>query len=563
MESAPEPVRYTKKPKNKTKEYTISKDKKTYNFSVNKTNKAILIKCLNYECSIKPTDLKNMTKIVLDDSDKVFQFFTIIFENKRVKIKEIELQKMIKLEINIVDYIGNEILFDFKLLYNTNSKDFIINELVLKYRSLEDEMSMLKDENKNLNNENEKYRSEMNNMKNEMNNIKNEMKNIKNEINNKMEKMNNEKKNEMYNVKEEIIKLFKSEFDNIKISLKENQVEKEKKEENSDKLLPKKINFIRELAKDSYSDLEIDHSFTAFISVDKIAYIIYPTKEKKVICINLNTNVKKEINLSHDKYITNIHHFYDEKEKKDIIMTVCAENNNIKLWNFSDFKIISDIKNINKSAFLLSSCFLKYDNNNYIVTSNGDLSENQFDQIKLYTFDGKQKYEIKDSNLNTIFLNTFYDKEQDKSYIIAGNNGFVKFYGLNENKEFSFSDEKYKKFYTSAVAIFSNSTKKMMASAEDGIIRIWDFDMMKLIVKISTECTPLRSMIIFNENYAFIGSKDNTINVLDIRKGDIIKSIQGHRNTVIAIAMINLEKYGNCLISQGMKEESIKLWKIN
>ena len=133
MESAPEPVRYTKKPKNKTKEYTISKDKKTYNFSVNKTNKAILIKCLNYECSIKPTDLQNMTRIVLDDPDEAFEFFTKISENKRVKIKEVVLQKMINIEINIVDYIGKEKLFDFKLLYNTNGKDFIILKYIILF----------------------------------------------------------------------------------------------------------------------------------------------------------------------------------------------------------------------------------------------------------------------------------------------------------------------------------------------------------------------------------------------------------------------------------------------
>ena len=74
---------------------------------------------------------------------------------------------------------------------------------------------------------------------------------------------------------------------------------------------------------------------------------------------------------------------------------------------------------------------------------------------------------------------------------------------------------------------------------------------------------PLRGICVLDEKYIFVGSKDKSIKLIDIDEGKIIKNQEKHNNTVLAMKMINLDKYGNCLISQGMGNDHINLWGIN
>lgn len=43
----------------------------------------------------------------------------------------------------------------------------------------------------------------------------------------------------------------------------------------------------------------------------------------------------------------------------------------------------------------------------------------------------------------------------------------------------------------------------------------------------------------------------------------IINSILGHDNKITTIKKISHPKFGKCLLSQGLREENIKLWVIN
>lgn len=506
-----------------SKEYTLTNDNKIYKISINKTDKVVLIKSLNYESRLTIDDLTKMTKICLDNLDEAYKFIIDVFDNNKAIIKEIELFKVFKIQIIIFGFNGKEKYIDIKLLYNKKNKDIIINELSLKCNSLEEEVTSLKTQISDMN-------KEMSILKSEIDTLKSEIKEIKNKGN---EKVNNSNEK----------------MENLGIN----------------KLVPKNINFLCDLAKNSFSDWGLDNVFTAFKGVDKIPYLVYSTKEKQIIIMDIKElKIINTIKKAHDNYITNIHHFYDKEEKKDIIMSVSAEYNNIKLWSMNDFKNIVEIKKINNQALLLSACFLIYNNNNYIVTSNGDLKGNNFDSIKLYDFKGNKFLEINNSNKNTNFIDTFYDKEKDTHYIITGNDGYIDSYNINENKKhIVFIENQPNNCHRSAAVIENEATKKLIDSCEDGIIRIWDFYSGKLINKIITGCNPLRGISILNENCIFIGSKDKTIKVVDINKGIIINSLKGHNNTVLEIKVINLDKYGDCLISQGMENDSIKLWGIN
>jgi len=67
-------------------------------------------------------------------------------------------------------------------------------------------------------------------------------------------------------------------------------------------------------------------------------------------------------------------------------------------------------------------------------------------------------------------------------------------------------------------------------------------------------------MCLWSDNYLFVGCQDNTIKIVEIKNGLIIKSLNNHNNGVITIKKIIHPKYGECLISQNYKESEIKLW---
>ena len=59
----------------------------------------------------------------------------------------------------------------------------------------------------------------------------------------------------------------------------------------------------------------------------------------------------------------------------------------------------------------------------------------------------------------------------------------------------------------------------------------------------------------------FVGSDDNTIKLIELKNGKVIMSLACYNNYVVTIKKIYHPKYGECLISQGLKNAQIKLWK--
>jgi WD40 repeat protein len=69
-------------------------------------------------------------------------------------------------------------------------------------------------------------------------------------------------------------------------------------------------------------------------------------------------------------YITNFRHYLDKNNKRDLIMSISSNDNNLKVWNVNIFQCLVNIRNINKNGFLNSACFLKDNNTIYVITSN-------------------------------------------------------------------------------------------------------------------------------------------------------------------------------------------------
>ena len=231
---------------------------------------------------------------------------------------------------------------------------------------------------------------------------------------------------------------------------------------------------------------------------------------------------------------------------------------NIKLWDINNYQCLLDIKKINNSGFLDSACFFNYNKQIYIITSNANYVCSEL--IKIFDFNGEKVNEINNSNDITVFIDTYYDKKTSKNYILTGNYGYVKSYDYDENKLYHKFCDNDSKSHDSIVININEDIIKLIESSEDGNIRIWNFHSGILLNRIKINNRSLYGICLWNNEYLFLGCKDKTIKLVEIKSGKIIKNYIGENTYALTIKKIILPKLGECLICQGWKNEQIKIW---
>ena len=327
---------------------------------------------------------------------------------------------------------------------------------------------------------------------------------------------------------------------------------------------PNNFNFLKYLTKDSFTEWDLDNSFTVFKSINNILYLIYSNYQKSIITYNLiNNNKINEIKNAHNMFITNFRHYIDKNNKKDLIISISSDDNNIKLWNINNYECLLNIQNINKNGRLYSASFLNNNNKIYIITSN--YNDNKYTEpIRIFDLNGNKINEINDSNYNTFFIDVYCDKNLNKNYILSGNSGFTVTYDYFNNKIY----HKYKgnndDAYFSIIVYNKDEELKIIASNSSGEINIWNFHSGFLLKKINVTNRDLRGICLWNNDYLFVGSVDNIIKLIDINKGKNINDFFAKdRGRIITLKKLIIPKYGECLIFQGWHCDQIKLFSFN
>ena len=326
---------------------------------------------------------------------------------------------------------------------------------------------------------------------------------------------------------------------------------------------PINICYSIDLTKDSYSSYNwLDNTFVVFKSIkDDILYLIYTNSNCSIIVVNLIDNQKiMEIKNAHEKEITNFRYHYDKINKIDLIMSISASNNNIKVWNAKNWERIIDINKINISGCLVSACFLFDQNEKYIVSSNDKLGV--CDPIKIFNFKGDKIKEIKNSCHLTCFIDTYYDNKLSQNYIITGNYKFVQSYDYNKNEIYNKYCDNDVNSHCSLIIFNKNDKIQMIESCRDGNIRIWDFHLAILLKKIKIGGY-LIGICLWNQDYLFIGGSNKNIILIELNTGKIINNLVASNNYIVCIKKIIHPKFGECLISQGDSNEQIKIWMKN
>ena len=195
-----------------------------------------------------------------------------------------------------------------------------------------------------------------------------------------------------------------------------------------------------------------------------------------------------------------------------------------------------------------------------MITSNFNLLKMP-EMIKIYDINGKKINEIKDSNDITYIIENYYDNDLSTNYIITGNLGSVKSYIFDKKEIYNNYYDKENGTHLSLLIYKTKNNTNLIESCFDGNISIWNFHSGALLNKIKISKW-LTGICLFENDYLFIGCYDKSIKLLDIKNKNIIKNIEGHKDWVLTIKVINLSKYGNCLISQGRRNDQIKIWII-
>ena len=265
-----------------------------------------------------------------------------------------------------------------------------------------------------------------------------------------------------------------------------------------------------------------------------------------------------EIINSHEYYISNFKHYLDTKNERDLLLSICSLENNIKLWNVNNFECILNISNINNSGSLKSACFLNDNNQIYIITSNYGFCP---ELIKVYDLKGNKIKEIKNSNDNCFFICNYYDNKACKNYIITGNKEYVISYDYNENNiyhEYNDNDISYHK----SIIIHNEGEKvKLIESSGNGNIRVWDFHSGFIMNKIGVSYDGINDICLWNNDCLFAGCGDNTIKLVSLKNNKEINNLYGHNKAVRTIKTFIHPILGECLLSQD-EENIIKLWVI-
>ena len=249
-------------------------------------------------------------------------------------------------------------------------------------------------------------------------------------------------------------------------------------------------------------------------------------------------------------------------------MSISSDDNNLKLWDVSNWQCIINIKNVNQDGILFSGSFLEDKNQNLIITSNLNWQNNP-EPIKIIDFNAKKIKEIENSGESTIFIDSYYDDNSSKNYILASYKDYVKSYNYDNNKLYlKYYDQDMNKTFenpnpchSNIIIISDENIIKLIEACSDFYIRIWNFHSGFLLIK-TKACRGLNHICLLDNNYVAFGATFNLLNIKSGKTLDILKKESNRgENDVIDIKKITIPKYGECFLTKGYNDD-INLWVI-
>ena len=529
-------------------EYYLIKEKVGYKLIIGKSSSDLIIKCKNYQITLNNNDLSILTKSIFNTIDDAYLFIINIFEENKVTIKEIIINKTITLLLNIYIYNKPENI-ELILLYNKTNKNLINNEINNNYNKLQKDINYL-------------Y-NEINIIKNEINQLKNDIFNNNNiQIKNiKIDEINNNKIKEL---KEKINYKYEELKKNINNNEYTNKINYKFKKNPQN--LKYKLDIIKSKTKYGLNDI-----FEVFISYrDNKEYLISPNINNFNLDIFRLLNNKIILSLKgHKNNIRTIRYFINKNSYNYDEYLISGDNNKIVIiWDITDNYNIK--YNINtKYEDIIYSCLLIFPHNiddNYIITSTFNKSDDiDKSSTKIYSLkNGKFIKYINHSKNNTIYyLLSWYNKINNKYYIIQFSYLKIIINNLIEDELYSELKQEHESDHFSGYIYKKGNKDYLYSSSYNGYINIWDLYNKKIFKVINTNKCKLGHIIEWNNKYIIVTDYNNkSFKIIDLEESKIIYDINGqHTDGLICIKKIYHPLYGESLLSAA-EDNTIKLWTI-
>ena len=323
------------------------------------------------------------------------------------------------------------------------------------------------------------------------------------------------------------------------------------------------LKLLENLVDESFSNSRLEITCLIFKSIDNLNLIIYSKENRSIVCYDINNNQKiNEVFEAHKNKITYLNKYSSYSSQKDrinLMLSISERDNNLKVWNISDFQCLHNFENINKQGWINCGCFLNDNVKIYVLSTNSVGFNKNPEPIKVLDLEGKTKMNINNSNINTNFIDIFYDNKSSTKYIITGNVGFSRSYNYNKNIEYHTYKEQNIKFILRSIIREKEDKIDLIESSQDGNIRIWNFHTADLLKKIF--CFENSYDICLWDNEQLLACGGNNIKIIDLNKKENKCELNLKDNELITISKIDHSKYGECLVSQGRK--GFKLWKLD
>lgn len=531
-------------------------------------SKEIIIKDIQkMDTIIKEYDKNELNNILIQ--------FKSIKEEKSIKIIEAKLCDLIKNFIESFKIKNNYKLEKLKRYSKTNTNNENDIKILLNIRMPEIDNNI--NSNKKLK-EIIKNGCKLSSTKNFVNSIKllnniNKCSEISNKLNKKiyvnnilsnMSNINDKRtklENEINSTLEELEKKYDKKMEEIEESIIPKEIPTLYSSYNTSSYLyffsdPKKLKYERDICNTAHKLNTIDKVFCAFKSFSNESFIVWGTPIYSLEFFDINQNkIIYTIKNAHVSTIYSCRHSVDTKNKTDYIITSSSDRN-VKVWELKSFTCKCQLLNSHYSINIFSVCILfeENENKNYIITS----SPNDF--IKIWDFSGKLLKRFGQSDENHYLVDTFYDNKYKKYYIINGNSNDVKSYYFTDGELYHRYKGIPQSCHMSALVYEYNEQNILIECDGNGFIRMWDFHTSNLIKSIFTNSfINLRGICLWNEKYLFVGASDHQIKLIDLNQGKYIKFYKEHTSKVCTLEKIKHDKYGECLISQGI-DGKIKMW---
>jgi len=262
-----------------------------------------------------------------------------------------------------------------------------------------------------------------------------------------------------------------------------------------------------------------------------------------------------------------------------------SSDTTIKIWDLSTFELVTTLEGHTVSIYSVAVSGIinttdKFGNNigkQYIISGSYDRTIKIWD---LSTFRLVATLEGHTASVNSVVVSGIinYPNNISKQYIISGSfDETIKIWDLSTFKLVK-TLEGHTNFVMSVAVISSveNTTnlpdnigkQYIISGSYDSTIKIWDFSTFELVKTLEGHTNSVNSVVISSDNkYIISGSYDHTIKIWDLSTFKLVTTLEKHTGSVnsvtVSSSVKNTDKFEKQYIISGSNDDTIKIWEQN